>query len=86
MTRDSSAMTMPQPSVTGDLVGSLGRTAGRLLRRLVAMVVRERERRRAIRQLRAMDPAMLRDLGITRSEIEAVVRFGHADRLRRRFG
>ena len=57
--------------------------AGRrgVIRRLADKVMLEIEVRRARRLLRSFDDALLRDIGISRSEIDHAVRHGNQDAL-----
>ncbi len=55
--------------------GSINRHAGTLARSCTELVHRHLVRR-AIRELHLFDDRMLKDIGISRSEIESVVRHG----------
>jgi uncharacterized protein YjiS (DUF1127 family) len=61
------------------LVGARGRAAvdlGAVLRGVVAAVAREWRTRREVAFLMRQDERMLRDIGVSRSEIERAVRGG----------
>jgi uncharacterized protein YjiS (DUF1127 family) len=55
---------------------------GALFSRLVRTIKLARERRAAIAQLRSFDRQQLADIGITRDEIEEVVRTGQSRRMK----
>ena len=46
--------------------------------RVIAAINREREFRRSIKELASLDERMLRDIGLTRWDVERAVRFGRA--------
>jgi uncharacterized protein YjiS (DUF1127 family) len=48
----------------------------RVVAALWSWMLSAHKRRQAIRELRAFDDRMLRDIGVTRSEIEHVVQYG----------
>ena len=48
---------------------------------IVRWISAERHRRRAVRELQSFDDRMLRDIGITRAEIKATVRYARAQSL-----
>jgi uncharacterized protein YjiS (DUF1127 family) len=50
--------------------------AGRILARFVRVIASERRIRRDTRQLMTMSDHMLKDIGLTRSQIGYAVRFG----------
>jgi uncharacterized protein YjiS (DUF1127 family) len=60
--------------------GGAGRSVWAVVRAglawLIATLAREREIRRSMRLLATFDDYMLHDIGITRGDIERVVRFG----------
>lgn len=67
----------PSPARRAGLVpDSIIAQAVRGARQLAAALTRWRDRRKAIAQLRAMTDAQLRDIGIRRSEVDSVVRYG----------
>jgi uncharacterized protein YjiS (DUF1127 family) len=57
----------------GTLAGTAARGLGRAGRNIVSGVVTARRRRAAIRELRALDHRMLKDIGISRGEIPYLV-------------
>jgi uncharacterized protein YjiS (DUF1127 family) len=80
----SGSRSLNQPSFAGEFATLV--RVGSWLRRIVAAVGNAFHRammasryRHAARQLGTLDDRMLRDLGINRSEINSVVRFGRFD-------
>ena len=72
-----------QALAVGELLGDLIRGAGRLAQRLVLQpLARWNERSRRIRELSRLDDRMLKDIGLTRGEINYVARFGKPPRTR----
>lgn len=68
------------------LLGAVGALAAGVrggLRRAIRAFARWRERQRAIRHLHALDHRSLRDIGISRSEIESAVRCWDSTRIPR---
>jgi uncharacterized protein YjiS (DUF1127 family) len=60
----------------------------RPIRQGIAWIAARRRLRRAVKEMMALDDRMLRDIGLSRSDIELAARFGRAfdrykDRLRR---
>lgn len=68
----STAANSSAPSVGGGVLHLIGRVATRM--------AAEAERRRTLRQLRSLDAATLRDIGMSRAEIAAVAYGGAAGR------
>jgi uncharacterized protein YjiS (DUF1127 family) len=74
---------LPPPVSSGVLanVARAGAWFGRLALNIVGGIhnaMMESRYRRAAQQLRMFDNHMLKDIGITRSEIESIVRYGRA--------
>ena len=57
-------------------VPRVGQTFWAAIRGLIAAIARELEVRRSMDQLASWDDYMLRDIGLTRGDIERMVRFG----------
>jgi uncharacterized protein YjiS (DUF1127 family) len=57
----------------GHLAATVGRGLGRAGRRIVSAVLSAQRRRAAIHQLQALDDLLLKDIGISRSDIPFVV-------------
>jgi uncharacterized protein YjiS (DUF1127 family) len=73
------AVTAALRSVVQGLAG-WSRALSRATARLVDDLAARRERRRAVLALHRLDDRMLRDIGISRGEIESVVRHGREER------
>jgi len=73
-------MTLQNPShpqvATVSMVRAPFEGAGRAMGSVFATLLRRYQEARAIERLMAMDASRLKDLGISRSEVELVVRFG----------
>jgi uncharacterized protein YjiS (DUF1127 family) len=54
----------------------VGGRSERAERGLIATIAREREIRRSVNELAAWSDPMLRDIGVTRGDIERTIRFG----------
>ena len=63
------------PRGTGRTVWQSARAA---IRDLLAAIAKEHEIRRSLQELVSRDERMLRDIGLTRGDIERAVRFGRA--------
>jgi uncharacterized protein YjiS (DUF1127 family) len=71
-----SVVAATQPFGTSIARNRLGGVVTRVVARIAAAVGDELRIRRDLRQLRAMDDHMLKDVGLTRADIGTAVRYG----------
>jgi uncharacterized protein YjiS (DUF1127 family) len=76
MVTTDSEVAATQPFGTPIARNGLAGVVTRVVARIAAAVAEELRIRRDMRQLRAMDDQMLKDIGLTRADIGKAVRYG----------